>query len=117
MARVTLTPNAVTGKFPTVGVTITETAADASLLNQCKATGREILIARNTHATDAKTVTVTSVAHPVTGRSGDITASLAAGVSITFGPLAPEGWRQADGYLYFQGETADIVFQVLQVAG
>ena len=118
MARVTLTPTPVSGKFPTTVVALTETAADDTLLNQFKLTGREILIFRNTHATDAKTVTITSVAHPVTGRTGDITAfSVAAGLSYMVGPLAPEGWRQTDGYLYFAGESDDIHFQVIQIPG
>lgn len=118
MARTTLTPTDVTGKFPTTPVTITETAADATNLNQCRLTGREILIARNDHATDAKTFTVTSVAHPITGRTDDITAhSIAAGVSVMVGPLAPEGWRSTDGYLYFAGETTDIKFQIIRIPG
>ncbi len=116
-ARVTVTPTDVSGKYPTLPVVITQLAADATNLNQIALTGREILIARNTHATDPFTFTVSSTAHPVTNRTGDISAySIAAGVEVMVGPLASEGWSQG-GYLYFQAEAADVVFKVIRVPG
>jgi hypothetical protein len=87
------------------------TAADASNLNQCAHTGKEVIYARNSGA-GARTVTITSVSY--LGRTGHITAeSIAAGATKVFGPFSIEGWKQTDGYLYFQAEHAEVLFTVL----
>lgn len=112
MPRTTLTKTTcTTNGWPTAGVTATVTAADASNLNQCTFTGKEVIIARNSGA-GARTVTITSVTY--LGRTGHITAeSIAAGATKVFGPFAIDGWKQTDGYLYFQGEHAEVLFTVL----
>lgn len=117
MARVTCTPTDVTGKWPSALVTLTETAADATNLNQLVLTGREIVIARNSGAS-TRTVTVTSVASSIDNRSGDITTqNILAGALMMIGPLAPEGWKQTDGYLYLQASHAEVKFSVIRTQG
>lgn len=114
MPRTTITKTTLaTNGYPTDGVTATVTAADAANDNQCTHTGKEIIIARNSGA-GARTVTITSVA--LNGRLGNITAdSIAAGATHVYGPFAVEGWRQTDGYLYFEGEHAEVLFTVLVI--
>lgn len=112
MARQTLTVTTAPGKYPTDGVVVTETAADATNKEQVKLTGRELLLARNTGA-GARTVTITSVAKD--GRTGHITAdSIAAGAIHVFGPFALLGWAQTDGYLYFEAEHAEVKWSVIR---
>lgn len=115
MARTSIAATAVSSTgYPTAGTTITFTAADTSNQNSTPFTGREIIIATNTHATDPFTVTITSVADSH-NRTGSITAeSLAAGVFKLYGPFRADGWQQSDGTLYFQGSDASIKFKVIQ---
>ena len=112
MPRTSLTKTTLTTNgWPTAGVTATVTAADASNLNSCTFTGKEVIIARNS-GVGARTVTITSVTY--LGRTGHITAqSIAAGATAVFGPFAIDGWRQTDGALYFEGSHAEILFTVL----
>lgn len=111
MARQTITPVSVSGKWPTAFITLTATAADATNFEKMPFTGREILVAVNTNSgSTARSVTVTSVASPITGRTGDITVSIPAGAYRMIGPLAVEGFRQSDGYLYFQATHAEVKY-------
>lgn len=116
MARQTVTAGTAPGRYPTDGVEITPTTANTTDKEQTFLTGREILCAYNKHATDAATVTITSVADPRTGRSGNITAdSIPAGKVHIYGPFAVEGWAQTDGYLYFEASATDIIFFVIRI--
>lgn len=120
MARQTLTPVAITGKWPTAPVALPMTAADSTNKEQVPCTGREIIIARNTNAAStARTITITSVSNPADNRTGDITAySIPAGTQVMIGPLAPEGWRQnANGYTYIEASNAEVVWSVIQIPG
>lgn len=115
MARVTHTPTQLAGPYPSDGVNVTLTAANATDKEEFVHTGKEIIIARNTGA-GARTVTITSVAHPVDGRTGDVTAdSLAAGEVHVYGPFAIDGWRQTNGKLYFEASHAEVIFSVLRL--
>jgi hypothetical protein len=116
MARTTIAPQALSGKWPTALSALTFTACDASNGNQCKLTGSELLVAFNSHASTAYTLAVSAVPDPVTNRDGDISAtSIAAGAFKMIGPLAPEGWRQSDGYLYFDAENAAVKVAVIKL--
>lgn len=112
MARQTLTKTTASSNgWPTDGVTITETAAIVADKEQFAATGKEIVIARNTDV-GAQTVTITSVSY--LGRTGDITAdSIAAGALHVYGPFNIDGWRQTDGYIYLEASSANVKFSVI----
>ena len=116
MARQTITPIVAPGRYPSDGVEGTPTAAITADKEQFALTGKEILIAFNEHATDAATVTVTSVADPKTGRLGHITAdSIPAGKFHVYGPFAQEGWMQSDGMLYFEASATSILYFVVRI--
>jgi hypothetical protein len=88
-------------------------AADATNKEQVVHSGREVIIAHNT-GVGARTVTITSKA--INGRTGDVTAySIGAGEYARFGPFPTRGWRQTDGFLYFEAEHAEVLFLVLKV--
>ena len=114
MSRAAITSTTAPGSYPTAGVSITWTSADASNKNQFTMTGNDLLLVRNGHASTAKTVTINSVAD-TQGRSLDITAeSLGAGVTRVFGPFKNlVGWAQSGGVLNLEGEDNNIKFAVI----
>jgi hypothetical protein len=116
MARTTLTALAALGSFGSYAANAADlamTAADTSNYNQVVATGNDLIIAHNTGASPY-TITITSVALPGYNRTGDITTySLGAGEYAAFGPFKGVGWKQSDGYLYFQASNASVKFGVV----
>jgi len=121
MARLAVTAFTPPGSYP-AALPLVADAADFTFTGPGVAAdgisflnvGREILLARNIHATNAATVTISSVAY--LGRTGDITAySLAAGDFAAFGPFDPTGWNQSGGLVYAVGSATDIKFAVLKL--
>ena len=114
MARTTITKTTASGSYPTAGVAVTWTDADATNKNTFTMGGNDLLLVRNAHAATAKTVTINSVADAM-NRTKDITAeSLAAGVVKCFGPFKHlAGWAQSTGALNLEGEDSDIKFAVI----
>jgi len=119
MARTTLTKTTLAAAYPALPVT-----ADSLDVNFQAATGssgssgnqfafgsssRLIVLAWNTHATNAYTWTATSVVDQY-NRTGDISGySLAAGeVSVKI--FERGGWAQSDGYLYLEANNAAVKF-------
>lgn len=116
MARVNCPASVTVGPWPTAGVLMTETAADASNLNETPFSGKFIVIARNSGASP-RTVTISSVADAQQQRSGDITTeALAAGTMKHWGPFSAEGFRQSGGVLHFAGSHAEVKFSVIRIA-
>jgi hypothetical protein len=113
MARQTLTAKETTGPWPTTGVDITETAANATDKEQTLHTGRELLFARNAGATP-RVVTVTSKADRRTGRTGDVTDTVPADATVMLGPFEVDGFRQSNGMLYFEAAHSDIKWSVVR---
>lgn len=113
MARQTIAPAVALGPWPTGGVTVTETAANATDKEQTLCTGREIIVGRNGGGS-TRSVTITSKADSRTGRTGDVTTTLAAGAIKHFGPFDPDGFRQTDGYVYFEAAHADVLWYVIR---
>lgn len=120
MARVTLTRTTPLGPFPTLqpaalALNLTETAADASNLNQFVLDGPCLIIAHNT-GVGARTFTLTSVVD-ASNRTGDVTAySVGAGLVAVFKvDASASGWRQTDGYMYITGSHAEMLFGVVRL--
>ncbi len=121
MPRTPLTKTTPLGSLPAAlplvvnSADLTMTAADISNLNAFVASGKDLIVVQNSHASTPYTVTITSIAKD--GRTGDITTySLAAGVIAVFGPLQTPGWRQTDGSVYMQGSNAAIKFGVIDIS-
>ncbi len=107
MARTTLTPTSIAGGS-SVGVGFVEflwTAADAVNFNQFASTGKELLLAWNSGASDRK-VTIQKT-------NGKVEYTLAAGEYLTAGQIPTSGYRQADTYVYVDGDHAEVEFAVL----
>lgn len=117
MPKTTLTKTVAPGRYPSpaVGVALTMAAADVANKNQFLAKGSDLVLAHNTHATVAKTVTINSANDPF-GRKGDIAAhSMPALSYAVFGPFLPLGWQNPDGYVYLEAESADVKFGVVEL--
>jgi hypothetical protein len=113
MARATLTKTTAPGGYASAATLVTMTAANATDFNQFRASGSDLLIIQNTSTDTAYTFTITSAADPY-GRSGTITTqSIAAGAIYVFGPMAPLGWLQSDGYIYCAASNAAVKFGVV----
>lgn len=113
MARVTIAAVAAPGGYAAAGTAAAETAADASDFNQTVHTGANfVLIGRNTGST-TRAITITSIADQQ-GRTGNISDTLTNGQRKVWGPFPHEGWKQADGMLYFQAAHAEVVFSVIR---
>jgi hypothetical protein len=112
-------PPALLSGTPGAGtLALSWTAADTVNQNQCDITGKEVLLAWNTDAVTAYTVTVNSVPDPQLGRSGDITSySIPAGTVCWIGPMPTVGWQQSNGKLYFQANNAAVKFAVVKIQG
>jgi hypothetical protein len=117
MARTALTPNTGVVTNPAAGAALVWTAADVANGNKVALTGKELVLAWNTHATTPYTVTMTSAADGL-GRTKDITTeSIAAGDIHQFGVPQLEGWRQSDGTLSLNAENAAIKFAIVRLPG
>lgn len=114
MARQTIAPVAVPSPYATAPVVTTPVACDATNKEKIISTGREIITWNNSGST-SRTVTLTSVADGITGRTGDVTFTLAAGVSKTYGPVPQNGFMQSDGYLYCEAAHAEVLISVIQI--
>ena len=119
MARTALTVVAPKGPYDSIaanGLDFAFTAADEANGNAFACTGRELLLVRNSHATDAATLTISSAPDPY-GRTKDITAySLAAGEFAAFWIGKSIGWRQTDGKAWLDAAgTGTIEFAVLRI--
>lgn len=90
-------------------------AADVANGNKFTLSGHEVLLAQNTHASTAYTVTLTSVADHE-GRSQDVTAyQLDAGDLVLFSFVGgTEGWKQPDGTVHVQANNAAVKFAVIK---
>lgn len=119
MPRITLPAQDASGStFPwsTAGLTLSFTAADASNKQQTAACGKLALIARNTGGS-TRTVTITSAADPLTGRTGDATVNLAAGATWCH-VIKKSGWQHDDAgnkYFYYEAAHSDVVFAVVKL--
>ena len=117
MARTSLTPLTALGAYGSYSANAADLAMTAAdIVNQNQATfGTKILLIAHNTGGSAQTVTVTSVTDPY-NRDGDITTySVGAGEYAVFGPFVPAGWLQSDGKLYFEADSADVLFGLVRL--
>lgn len=115
MARTTLTIETAAGAAPLAENALTFTAADVANGNQFVHTGRELLLVKNT-GVGANNVTLLSVA--IAGRQdpkNSVAQSIPAGEERLYGPFG-NGWRQTDGYVYINGDNAEVTFCAIRYA-
>lgn len=113
MPPTTITAQSVPGAFSATGLIVTETAADVANGNDVLAADSLILAVRNAGASGQLFV-ITSVADSVTGRTGDISVTIAAGELRQF-RLQRAGWANSSGKIVFTGAHADLKLSVQSV--
>lgn len=115
MPRTAIAHQDLPSYYSQTGLALTFTAADVVNKNETTSAAQLLIIAKNTHGANAYAVTVTSTADNRTGRSGDATASLAAGETRIF-PVSKNGWEQSGEVIHFEGANAAIEFAVVKLA-
>lgn len=117
MAKTTHTARTAVGtkssSYSANAADLTMVAANVAEGEQVTFTGKEIVVAHNTGASD-RVITISSVADAL-GRTGDVSYTLGAGEYAVFGPFGQEGWQQTTGYLYFAGPNAEVKFGVIRL--
>lgn len=111
MARTTLTKTTAPGFYSNTGTTVTFTAADTVNGNQYLATGRELVIARNTGGS-TYSLTIQGSPDPY-NRSSVAVKNIASGETAVFGPFPNLGWQQSDGYVYLDASSSSIEIAVI----
>lgn len=112
MAATTLTAQTIPGAYSTTGLVVTQHDADAADGNDVAGDDLFLLV-RNSGAT-SHTFTITSVADPITGRTGDVDVTIAAGELRMF-RLQKSGWANAStGKVEFGGSNAELKISVVK---
>lgn len=114
MARVTVTPTTLPAVSDADGTVITWTACVVADKEQFALTGNEVLLVYNSGAS-SHNITVSSIACSH-GRTQTTTKAMGAGTFLMFQRFPLEGWQQADGNLYFEGDSAELKYIVLRLA-
>jgi len=111
MPRTPLTPANVAGTRPQVAGWLTFTAADPGNGNSVALTTKSILIFAKNSGGSPVTLDVLSVADAY-GRTDDATFTIPAGDILLVGPYAKAGFAQADGALWLDASSADLLLSV-----
>lgn len=111
MARINVAPVRLAIYPPVSNAVITGIAADATEKQKTLMGTVTYLVFRNSGAT-TRSITITSVPDSKTGRSGDYTFTVAAGVTRIV-KLPREGWMQTSGadagYVYYEAAHAEVI--------
>lgn len=87
--------------------------ADVANMEQTILTGKELILARNSDF-GPNNITFSSVNDPF-NRIKDIVYQIQAAEESVFGPFVTTGWKQLDGFLYFQADNNNIEFAVIRL--
>ena len=116
MSATALTPTTYTRNS---GAVLTWENADQANGNSCTNSGKEVFIILNLDAS-TRTVTFTSVADPIYGRTENIAIAVAQYEVARVGPLDGEGWNAADGTVaigWSAGTTTTTKIRVARLTG
>lgn len=88
------------------------TAANTTDKEQFAIADGDVILVQNTGA-GSHTYTVTSVADPTYGRTGDVSGVTIAAGAIHALRVGVNGWRQTDGKVYLEANHAEVKFGIL----
>jgi hypothetical protein len=112
MPPTTLTAQNIPNGYSATGLTVTESNANPADSNDVVAEDLLFLVVRNSGAS-GRAFTITSVADAVTGRTGNISATIASGQTRVFRLIRP-GFANTEGKIVFNGAHAELKFAVLR---
>jgi hypothetical protein len=116
--REVLTKTTAPGGYPSLqpaanSLDIVFTAANIVDDNRFVASGKDLILAWNTHGVNAYTVILTSI-EDEKKRTGNIANySIGAGEIAVIGPVPKDGWLQADGHIWLSANNAAVKFAVI----
>lgn len=114
MATTALTIDVLPGLYSTTGQILDDQAPDVANGNHFDFSGDVMYLIANNTGGSAYTITITSVAGPVSGRTGDVNAeSLAAG-EIRIFRLARQGWANSSGQVAVSVSNVAVQLSVLR---
>ena len=109
MATAPVTETTTPTRYSQTGAAVTMTAADVANGNHIDSSRNVMVIANNTGASPY-TVTITSVADNVTGRTGDVAAQSLAADEIRIFLLTASGWSDASDQYLVSASNAAVKF-------
>lgn len=112
MPETALTRTTAPGKFSQTGTALTMAAADVPNGNKFTG-GQDLLVVAHNTGGSTRTITITSVADPVTGRTGSVTAQNIAAGEIRIFRLANFGWANSAGEIIISANNAEVKFGVV----
>lgn len=107
MPTTEITKTTAPGFYSTTGAALTKTAVDTVNDNHVDAVTDLLLIVWNSNA-GAQTITITSQADTLTGRSGDVSAQSIAADEIRMFRLTKNGWGDSNDEIQILGSHADV---------
>lgn len=114
MPTTAITAQAAPSAWATAAQAITWTAADVANGNHIaipsNGSTKWILLARNVHAVTTYTVTVTSTADSLFGRTGDCGPTNITAGNQVFIQLTSDGWKNASDQIAFSANNASVQF-------
>lgn len=116
--RAIIPPTTAPGRYPTAGATLNVTDAQTVVLNQFlfSGDGRELLLAYNCSDTTVNVSVISKAESDLGNRTGDIISEdIAPWRMHIFGPFAGTGWRQTDGYIYTEADSANVTYAVIRI--
>ena len=112
MPRTTLTPTTLPDAYSKVPATLAYTAGDPANNHDVPLTGREFVICRNVGGTDQ---TITIISSDLNNRTGDSTKLVLANSQVIFQNFPTAGWRQTNGKLNIDVDSANLELAVLKL--
>ena len=109
-----LTKTALPGYYSQTGVALTMAAGDVTG-NTIVATRKQLIIARNSGAGE-RTITIASVADPITGRIGDVTTQAIAAGAYRIFQVGVAGWASTStGLITVTPSHAEVILGVVDL--
>jgi len=102
------------GAYPDSLTLVTATSLDTTDGNVFTLTGGELVRIENTADSGDASVTLSSVDSDKTKRQEDITETVSPGEAYIYGPTERDGWRDSNGELKIDGDSADVEIEVYQ---
>ena len=110
MPTTALTGTTAPTRYSQTGVAMTMAAADVANGNHIATRANILLLAHNTSTSATNSVTITSVADPVLGRTGNVTAQALAIGEVRSFLLTANGWSNTSDQYVCSASNAAIEF-------
>lgn len=108
MPTTALTVTATPGLYSQTGQALTMAAGDTANNNHMDVDGTPLFLVAHNSGVSTRTITITSVADDITGRTGDVSAQNIAAGEIRIFHLSNPGWANDDNEIVVSVSHADV---------